>query len=186
MMTSTGTKLVSLDEYVNYMGQNGIWGDGVMVSAATLLYCREVIVISGDTQQPIQDFGDTSVPSSNCQINNKPKIVLGIMKADMSTSKTLNHYVGLVPAVTHSSTNNLPFEVADRSSLSSSASASASFLPTGFVTSSSDLPHQSHSPDESICLANTISGMCFHSVLVILIHFIALSFLLITTFLNIL
>ena len=62
MMTSTGTQLVSLDEYVNYMVQNGIWGDGVMVSAATLMYCREVIVISGDTLQPIQDFGDTSVP----------------------------------------------------------------------------------------------------------------------------
>lgn len=160
-MTSTGTKLVPLDEYVNYMGQNGIWGDGVMVSAATLLYCREVIVISGDTLEPIQDFGDTSVPvpSSNCQINNKPKIMLGIMKADMSMSETLNHYVGLVPAVTHSSTHNLPFEVADRSSLPSSASATASLLPTGFVTSSSDLPHQSHSPEELTCLENTISGM---------------------------
>ena len=85
--TSAGSasKLVSLADYVEYMEKKGTWGDGVMISAASLLYGREVIVISAETQQPIQGFGNSKW--ANPQTYNddhegerKPNILLGMME----------------------------------------------------------------------------------------------------------
>ena len=107
------------------MRKKGTWGDGVMISAATLVYGREVIVLSAETQRPIQDFG---IPkSSNIQIlddaDRKPSIFLGMMAFGptrllnkTNTSKTLNHFVSLVPVALSQSANNVPSKVTDRSS----------------------------------------------------------------------
>jgi hypothetical protein len=141
--TSAGsqTKVVSLADYVEYMEKKGTWGDRVMTSAATLLYGREVIVLSAEIQRPVQGFGNSKL--ANPQTHNgdhegdrKPNILLGMMafgatqlQIKTNMSKTLNHFVSLEPVASHSQpTQNVSFQVMDGSSdsvMSSAVSASS-------------------------------------------------------------
>lgn len=74
-------------QYLKKMEKNGQWGDGVMLSAATKLYDRKIIVVLADNtlseSVPIQlstDTNDNSIP-----------IYLGFVK-------DMKHYVHLTPA----------------------------------------------------------------------------------------
>ena len=42
------TKVVTYEEYLDYMAKDKAWGDGVMLSAAAHFYGRRIIVISAE------------------------------------------------------------------------------------------------------------------------------------------
>jgi hypothetical protein len=100
-----------------------------MISASTLLYGREVVMISAETQQPIQDCGNTNwaIPETydgDHEGERKPNIFLGMMEfgatqlqSKTNMPKTLNHFVSLQPVASHGKpTQNVSFQVMDGSS----------------------------------------------------------------------
>ena len=92
------TKLVAVDEYLQYMEKAGVWGDGVMMSAATLTFDRDITVISATTKQPIHEFNcchSTDANRSNVSAKKEPKIFLGFVAFGTKGGGTLDHYVSL-------------------------------------------------------------------------------------------
>lgn len=77
-----------LEDYLEKMSRRGTWGDGVILSAASMLYKSPIIVYSADEEKTIH---------------------ISKMDISISTSKTIirlgfingNHYLSLLPDVTH-------------------------------------------------------------------------------------
>lgn len=93
------TKLVTLDKYLQYMEQGGVWGDGVMMSAAALTFGRDITVISATTKQPIHEFKCSHLPDvnySSVSAKKGPNIFLGFVSFGTKRGGTLDHYVSLL------------------------------------------------------------------------------------------
>jgi hypothetical protein len=127
------TKLVSVNEYLEYMRHERIWGDGIMLSAATLLFRRDVTVLSGTTNQTIHEYKCDHPPDphyqnkSVCEI---PKIFLRLVSYGAQNNGKLDHYVSL--SVYNESLHD--FDTASSAQVSLEAWAPAAWVKGGRVT----------------------------------------------------
>jgi hypothetical protein len=79
---------LGLDGYLRTMSKNGTWGDGVMVSAAALLYKRPIILSLAHASNPI------TIAPQMTRFHIKP-MYLGYTSIGSDTLR--NHYVSLHP-----------------------------------------------------------------------------------------
>lgn len=147
IVTRTGEKkLVGVDEYLQHMEKDGVWGDGVMISAATLNFGRHITVISATTKQPINDFKCNHSTDANCpnvSARKEPEIFLGLVSFATEGGGMLDHYVSLT---------------ADNSSSVSRSVDPSKSESDGLSTCQSDCPSMSQCSSQPTTLSTSQSS----------------------------